>query len=57
VSNAGIPGVTLPIGSSPEGLPIGLALDGPASSDRRLLAITAKRTENFAARPAPKGMP
>ena len=55
-SNAGIPGVTLPIGLSPAGLPIGLALDGPAGSDRRLLAIAVKLAEHFAALPAPKGM-
>jgi Asp-tRNA(Asn)/Glu-tRNA(Gln) amidotransferase A subunit family amidase len=53
-SNAGIPGVTLPIGSTPEGLPIGLALDGPAGSDRRLLAIAAKLAEHVVALPAPK---
>ena len=56
LGNAGIPGVSLPIGSSPVGLPIGLALDGPAGSDRRLLAIAAKLAENFAALPAPKGV-
>ena len=40
-SNAGIPGISVPAGISPEGLPIGLELDGPAGSDRRLLAIAA----------------
>jgi len=55
-SNAGIPGVTLPVGLSPAGLPIGLALDGPAGSDRRLLAIAAKLAEHFTALPAPKGI-
>jgi mandelamide amidase len=39
-SNAGIPGVTLPAGVA-AGLPVGLALDGPAGSDRRLLSIAA----------------
>lgn len=39
-SNAGIPGLTLPIGLA-DGLPVGLALDGPAGTDRRLLAIAA----------------
>jgi indoleacetamide hydrolase len=38
---------------SPQGLPIGLALDGPAGSDRRLLAIAAKLAEHFAPLPAP----
>ena len=37
-SNAGLPGLSLPIGLN-GGLPVGLALDGPARSDRRLLAI------------------
>ena len=40
-SNAGIPGISIPAGQSPEGLPIGLELDGPVGSDRRLLAIAA----------------
>jgi mandelamide amidase len=39
-SNAALPGLSLPIGLS-GGLPVGLALDGPAGSDRRLLAIGA----------------
>lgn len=39
-SNAAIPGVSLPAGLS-GGLPVGLALDGPAGSDRALLAIAA----------------
>ncbi|MHC2278564.1 Asp-tRNA(Asn)/Glu-tRNA(Gln) amidotransferase A subunit family amidase [Bradyrhizobium diazoefficiens] len=39
-SNAGIPGVQIPIALDPTStLPIGLELDGPAGSDRRLLAI------------------
>jgi mandelamide amidase len=37
-SNAALPGLSLPIGLS-NGLPVGLALDGPTGSDRRLLAI------------------
>ncbi len=39
-SNAALPGLSLPIGLS-GALPVGLALDGPAGSDRRLLAIGA----------------
>jgi mandelamide amidase len=39
-SNAGIPGLTVPAGLGPStGLPVGLSLDGPRSSDERLLAI------------------
>ena len=38
-SLAGLPGLTVPIGTTPEGLPVGLGLDGPAGGDRDLLAI------------------
>ncbi len=38
-SNAGIPGISLPAGFSSEKLPIGIELDGPVGTDRRLLAI------------------
>lgn len=37
-SNASLPGVSVPLGLA-HGLPMGLALDGPIHSDRRLLAI------------------
>ena len=39
-SNAGIPGLQLPAGlGATSGLPVGLELDGPPGSDRRLLAV------------------
>lgn len=38
-SNAGLPGLSLPIGLTAGGLPVGLELDGPAFSDRHLLAL------------------
>src|SRR5262245_11506339 len=38
-SNAGIPGIAIPIARTQAGLPIGLGLDGPAGSDRTLLSI------------------
>ncbi|MBL4673985.1 MAG: indoleacetamide hydrolase [Arenicella sp.] len=38
-SNAGIPSLTLPAGKGRDGLPIGVLLDGPKNSDRRLLSI------------------
>ena len=39
-SNAGLPGLQLAAGLGPKsGLPVGLELDGPAGSDRRLIAI------------------
>ena len=52
-SNAAIPGISLPSGLSPDGLPLGMELDGPAGSDARLLAIAAtiEPVFAFAARP------
>lgn len=38
-SNAAIPGISLPAGLTTDGLPVGIEFDGPAGSDRRLLAI------------------
>lgn len=38
-SGAGIPGLVIPAGPSQGGLPVGLEIDGPVMSDRRLLAI------------------
>jgi mandelamide amidase len=38
-STTGLPGLVLPAGLSPTGLPISLEFDGPAGSDRRLLAL------------------
>ena len=35
----GVPGISLPL--TGDGLPVGLALDGPAGGDRRLLAVAA----------------
>jgi indoleacetamide hydrolase len=38
-SVAGLPGISLPMGCNKAGLPQGIALDGPADSDRHLLAL------------------
>lgn len=39
-SNAGIPGLVIPAGLGPStGMPVGIEIDGPAGSDRRLLEI------------------
>jgi indoleacetamide hydrolase len=38
-STTGLPGISLPMGLTTQGLPMGIALDGPAMSDRKLLAI------------------
>lgn len=43
-SAAGLPGISLPIGLSNKGLPIGLELDGPFGRDRALLYV-ARRVE------------
>ena len=52
-SNAGIPGLSLPAGLSVDGLPVGLELDGPTGSDRRLLAIGVAFEQLLGALPAP----
>jgi mandelamide amidase len=53
-SNAGIPGLQLPIalGASTK-LPVGLELDGPAGSDRRLLSIGMAFEKMFGRLPPP----
>jgi len=38
-SIAGLPGISLPAGLTQGGLPVGIELDGPANSDRHLLAV------------------
>lgn len=40
-SVAGIPSVSIPIGRTADGLPVGMLVEGPAAADRRLLALTA----------------
>jgi len=52
-SNAGLPGLTLPIGRTQAGLPLGLELDGPAGGDRKLLAIGLALEKVFGRLPAP----
>jgi Asp-tRNA(Asn)/Glu-tRNA(Gln) amidotransferase A subunit family amidase len=52
-SNAGIPGISLPAGLSNDGMPIGVELDGPSGSDRRLLAIAEAVERILPVTPAP----
>ena len=53
-SNAGVPGVQLPIGlGASSRLPVGIELDGPAGSDRRLVAIGMAMEQLFGRLPAP----
>ena len=40
-SVGGIPGISLPVGITAAGLPIGMELSGPAGSDQQILAIAA----------------
>lgn len=54
-SNAGVPGVQLPIGlGASSRLPVGLELDGPAGSDRRLVGIGLAMEKVFGRLPAPR---
>jgi indoleacetamide hydrolase len=55
-SNAGVPGIQVPmaLGASTK-LPVGLELDGPAGSDRRLVAIGMALEGIFGRLPAPSG--
>lgn len=43
-SGAGLPGISLPMGNSGNGLPIGLEIDAPFGGDRKLLSL-ARRVE------------
>src|SRR3954471_8886465 len=53
-SNAGVPGIQLPISlGATTKLPIGLELDGPSGSDRRLLAIGMALEKIFGRLPGP----
>ena len=40
-SNAGLPGISIPVGLTASGLPVGLELDGACGSDRHLLRVAA----------------
>jgi mandelamide amidase len=53
-SNAGIPGLNIPVGLTRDGLPVGLELDGPAWSDRNLLAMGLAVEDEFGSLPAPE---
>jgi mandelamide amidase len=52
-SNAGIPGLSIPSGMGASGLPVGLEIDGPANSDRRLLSIGMAIEKVLGRLPAP----
>lgn len=53
-SIGGIPGLTLPIGLTGSGLPVGLELDGPAWQDARLLSLGLSIEKLMPRLPAPQ---
>lgn len=55
-SNAGIPGLVLPAGLTAAGLPVGIELDGPAWSDRNLLAVGLELERVLGRLPMPSGL-
>ena len=55
-SFAGLPSITLPIGLTPEGLPVGIMLEGAVGDDSRLLSI-ALAVENLIGEIPPPKLP
>ncbi len=53
-SNAGIPGLSIPDGLGASGLPVGVEIDGPVGTDRRLLSIGLGIEATLGRTPAPK---
>ena len=52
-SNAGIPGLSVPIGLTTDGLPVGLEFDGPAGADRLLLELGYALEKSLGTLPPP----
>jgi len=53
-SNAALPGLSLPIGLTRDGLPVGIELDAPSGRDHALLAIGLACEASRPAMPAPR---
>jgi mandelamide amidase len=53
-SNAGLPGTSVPMGLSLEGLPLGLEFDGPEGSDDKILQIASLFQKTNGDLPSPK---
>ena len=52
--NAGIPGLSIPAGLGAGGMPVGVEIDGPAGSDRKVLSIGLAIEKVLGRTPAPK---
>jgi mandelamide amidase len=52
-SVAGVPGLSLPMALTQNGLPVGLEIDGPAGSDRHLLGVGLTVEKILGPLPAP----
>ncbi|MGW2463131.1 amidase family protein [Streptomyces sp. NPDC001761] len=52
-SGAGLPGISIPIGLSAHGLPVGLEIDGAYGHDRELLDLARRMESVFGTLPAP----
>ena len=55
-SNAGLPCISIPVGLTAEGLPVGLELDGACGSDRHLLRVAAAIERALPSMPRPPGV-
>jgi mandelamide amidase len=54
-SNAGLPGLSLFAGMTPGGLPVGIEIDGPVSSDTKLLGLGLSIEAILGTAPRPRG--
>ena len=54
-SVAGVPGISLPVALTGSGLPVGIEIDGPAGSDRDLLAVALTLEKILGHLPPPTG--
>jgi len=54
-SVAGVPGISLPVALTGSGLPVGIEIDGPAGSDRDLLAVALTLEKILGHLPPPAG--
>lgn len=53
-SCVGMPGLTLPAGLSASGLPVGISIEGPIGSDKRVLGIGMAVERLLGTLPAPQ---